>query len=118
MIKYKILNTEVLERANMSSMHATLRWLGHVKRMEAGRIPKDLLHGELATGVRTAGHPKLRFKDVCKADMKQCNIVHSTWESLADDRSTWRQAVQQGTKCAEAARDEASITKRTRWKQR
>jgi hypothetical protein len=57
----------------------------------------------------TARRPKLRFKDVCKADMKQCNIVLDTWESLADDRSAWRQAVRQGTS-AEAARDEAAET--------
>jgi hypothetical protein len=49
--------------------------------------------------------------------MKQCNVVLSTWESLADDRSTWRQTVRQGTTSAEAARDEAAINKRARPKQ-
>ena len=75
----KISNTEVLERANMRSIYTILcetqlHWLGHVKRMDPGRIPKDLLYGELAEGSRHAGRPKLRFKDVCKRDMKQCNI--------------------------------------------
>jgi hypothetical protein len=37
---------------NMCNMHVTLserrlRWLGHVRRMEAGGIPKDFLYGEL-----------------------------------------------------------------------
>jgi hypothetical protein len=119
----KIPNTEVLERATMSSMHATLserrlRWLGHVRRMEAGRIPKDFLYGELASGARTTGRPKLRFKDICKADMKQCNIALSTWEGLTDDRSAWRQAVRQGTTSAEAAREEDAINKRARRKLR
>ena len=44
--------------------------LGHVCRMEDGRIPKDILYGELATGQRNTGRPHLRFKDVCKRDMR------------------------------------------------
>ncbi|TRY65229.1 hypothetical protein DNTS_002937, partial [Danionella cerebrum] len=76
-------NTEVLERANMSSLHAVLRtrclrWLGHVRRMDTGCIPKDLLYGELDEGQRTTERPKLRFKDICKKDMKLCSINSNT----------------------------------------
>ena len=45
-----------------------LRWLGHVRRMEDGRIPKYILYGELALGRRTTGRPHLRYKDVCLRD--------------------------------------------------
>lgn len=46
---------EVHERANMNCMFAMLskrclRWLGHVKGMKPGRIPKDILYGELTEG--------------------------------------------------------------------
>ena len=78
-----------------------LRWLGHTHRMADGRIPKDLLYGELATGAR--GRPKLRFKDVCKRDMKTCNINTKTWEASADDRTTWKQLVSQGLDSGEKA---------------
>ena len=108
--------TEVLERANMMSIYTILCerqlcWLGHVKRMDPGRIPKDLLYGELAEGSRHAGRPKLRFKDVCKRDMKRCNIDSNSWESIADDRPSWRQTVKQGAKFAEEALTTAALDK-------
>ena len=49
-------NTKVLERAGILSLysllkHRRLRWLGHVRRMRDGMMPKDLLYGELAEDV-------------------------------------------------------------------
>ena len=75
----RVPNIEVLRQVNTFSMFAILsqrrlRWLGHVHRMEDGRLPKDVLYGELATGARPIGPPKLRFKDVCKVDMKTAKI--------------------------------------------
>ena len=53
----KVPDTEVRVRPNMNSMFAMLserrlRWLGHVKCMEPGHIPKDILYGELTVGKR------------------------------------------------------------------
>jgi hypothetical protein len=48
---------------------------------------------ELSTGRRLKGGQKKRFKDALKANLQQCNDNHSTWKSLADDRSAWRSAV-------------------------
>ncbi|XP_063959991.1 uncharacterized protein LOC129271526 [Lytechinus pictus] len=62
------------------------RPLGHVTRMDDGRIPKDILYGEQATGTRAVGRPVLRFKDVCKRDMKTSEINTTNWETLAGDR--------------------------------
>ena len=67
-----------------------LRWLGHVTRMEDGRIPKDMLYGELATGSRPAGRPNLRYKDVCKSDLRAGDIAPTDLEALAADRNVWR----------------------------
>ena len=75
----KVPNNTVLEKAGCTSMFMLLkqrrmRWLGHGVRMDDGRIPKDLLYGELVQGKRSTGRPQLRFKDVCKRDLKALKI--------------------------------------------
>ena len=97
----KVPNNTVLERAGCTSMFTLLkqrrmRWLGHVVRMDDGRIPKDLLYGELVQGKRPTGRPQLRFKDVCTRDLKALNIDQNNWEATALRRSAWRQTVQNG----------------------
>ena len=89
-----IANASVLSRAGMPSMFAILtqrrlRWLGHVCRMEDGRIPKDILYSELATGTRPTGRPALRFKDACKRDLKTCGISTADLEQATSDRTQW-----------------------------
>ncbi|GAA6107071.1 uncharacterized protein LOC118407100 [Tachysurus ichikawai] len=115
----KVPNTEVLERTSVNSMFSILSerrlcWLGHVRRMDPGRIPKDLLYGELAEGARLTGRPRLRYKDVCKKDMKMANINVNNWESYADDRPAWRLAVRQGAQKAEKMRNTNLAEKRAR----
>ena len=119
----KVSNSEVLERAKTKTLYSILRerrlrWLGHVKRMEPGRIPKDLLYSELEEGTRPTGRPKLRFKDVCKRDLKLCDISSDQWEHYAVDRDDWRHAVKQGVKRAEEAWLETTTAKRARHKER
>lgn len=91
----KVPNTEILSRANLPRMFTMLRqrtlcWLRPVRRMDDGRIPKDILYGELRTGKLSTGHPQLRFKDVVKRDMKALDIDVRSWEDLAADRPRWR----------------------------
>ena len=99
----KVTNADVLSRAGLPSMHTRLRqrrlrWLGHVRRMDDGRIPKYILYGELALGRRTTGHPHLRYKDVCVRDMKAVDIDTMSWEDLAADRTTCWSALKQHLK--------------------
>ena len=88
-------NTVVLSKSGLPTMFTILRqrrlrWLGHVRRMNDGRIPKELLYGELSSGKRNLGRPQLRYRDVCKRDMKEVSININEWEELATDRSKWR----------------------------
>ena len=94
----EVTNADVLSRAGLPTMYTLLRqrrlqWLGHVRRMEDGRIPKDILYGELALGRRTTGRPHLRYKYVCVRDMKAVVIDTMSWEGLAADRTKWRSAL-------------------------
>ena len=111
MSQERVPSKDVLAQEGVPSMFALLsqrrlRWLGHVSRMDDGRIPKDLLYGELATGPRPTGRPTLRFKDVCKRDLKAGNINLAGWEALAADQSHWRPAVKVGTQACEERREE------------
>lgn len=119
----KVPNTEVLSRTHLPSMYTLLRqrrlrWLGHVHRMEDGRIPKDILYGELATGRRSTGCPHLRFKDVCKRDMKALAIDIKSWEELANDRSKWRNTLNKHLKSGEEKLIKEAAEKRARRKER
>ena len=88
-----------------------LRWLGHVCRMEDGRIPKDLLFGQLATGSRPRGRPHLRFKDLCKRDLLDCGLNPAELQSHAADRASWRRATRE---CWHQAGQQTKDNKETR----
>ena len=118
----KVTNTDVLSRAGLPTMYTLLRqrrlrWLGHVRRMEDGRIPKDVLYGELASGQRSIGRPQLRYKDACKRDMKALNINTNTWEDLAANRTSWRSTLHKQLQIGEEKLTAAAIEKRARRKE-
>ena len=57
--------------------------------MHDGRLPKDILNGELATGSRPTGRSTLHDKDVLKRDLKVGGTAPAGFEVLAADRSGW-----------------------------
>ena len=119
----KVTNTEVPERASSSSMYTLLSqrrllWLGRVHRMPNVRIPKDMLYGELVTGTRTAGRPYLRYRDICKRDMKVAGIDPTTCEAAVDDRGHWRAVVKAGMRRGEEKRSEHEAVKREKRKRK
>ena len=114
-------NDDILTRTGVPSMYSLLsqrrlRWLGHVRRMEDGRILKDVLYGQLASGNRRVGRPALHFKDRWRCDMKACKLDTDTWEDAAGDRARWRQRVKQGIEHADSERGLKAADKRARRK--
>ena len=106
----KVPDTEVLQRADSSSIHTILmqcqiRWAGHVVRMPDHRIPKRLLYGELQQGKRTKGGQRKRFKDCLKSSLKAFNID-------PQDRTTWRSITHKGAALCEGSRTLAAQEKR------
>ena len=70
-----------------------LNWTGHIMRLSAIRLPKQILFSQLASGNRERGRPRLRYKDTIKRNLKQRNIGLDNWISLTLQRATWRKAV-------------------------
>ena len=107
----------------MLSIHSLLckrrlRWIGHVRRMGNGHIPKDIMFGQLKDGNRPKGRPHLCYKDVGKRDLRNTDIDFETWESIADDRNLWRSVCHEGVRKAEDDRLQDLRLKRDKRKEK
>ena len=60
-----------------------IRWLGHVKRMEEGAMPRKMMEGRLFVG-RRKGRPRLIWIDDVVADQKAMGIKQ--WMQMMQDR--------------------------------
>ena len=69
--------------------------------MDDGRIPKEVLFGQLKTGARKAGRPALRFMEANKSDLKTGEIDPSNWDDAASQRARWRRTVKKGIENAD-----------------
>jgi hypothetical protein len=69
-----------------------IRWLGHVKGMEAGALPRRKMEGRLFTG-RRKGRPRLRWMDDVLTDLSAMRIQR--WTEKAEDRQQWRLVVKE-----------------------
>eukprot|EP00058_Branchiostoma_floridae_P006595 XP_002592083.1 hypothetical protein BRAFLDRAFT_104748 [Branchiostoma floridae] len=67
---------------------------------------------------RSRGAPKRRFRDQLKATLLRCDIDHTNWESLAENRSEWRRTITQGTDHMEQLRRSEAERKRQQRKER
>ena len=117
----RVPDAEVLQRAKMESiqailMHSQLPWAGLVHHMDDCHLPKRLLYGEVSTGKRSLGRPKLRYKDTLKASVKQSGSPYATWEESTEDRPAWRSLVKSGVSTFEERRIRDKDKKRQRRK--
>ena len=81
-------------------------------------MPKDLLYGELEEGKRPRGRPLQCYRNVCKRDLRDCNIDVTDWETLAEDREAWRNLLEEGLSDFESRMREDGEEKRQKRKER
>ncbi|KAK2179050.1 hypothetical protein NP493_517g01001 [Ridgeia piscesae] len=91
----KVTNKEILERTELPSMEnllirKNLRWTGHLMRMSPDRLPKQILHSQLASGHRKRGRSRLQFKDTIKRNLKVRDMKADSWISVPQQRDKWR----------------------------
>jgi len=69
-----------------------LRWLGHVGRMESGRLPHIALFSSLyGVGKRPRGRPPTRWEDCVRSDLvERLGIQEGDWLDHCSIRSAWR----------------------------
>ena len=67
-------------------------------------MPRRLMYGELQTGKRNQGRPKLRYKDTVKANFQWCHINLRDLEGYAMDRPKWQGSVHRAAASFEEAR--------------
>lgn len=101
-------NTEVLRKANVPLIetmlkHCRLKWLGHIRRMDDNRIPKQILFGEPTMGKRKASKPYQRWRDLIRKDFKDYDINETSWFEDCDaaNRSSWRSKLHEANKLFE-----------------
>ena len=71
---------------------SSLRWAGHVVRMEEGRSTFKILIGT-ATGKRPLGRPRRRWEDNIRMDLKEIGINTRNWVDSIQDMDYWRALV-------------------------
>jgi hypothetical protein len=69
-----------------------IRWLGHVKRLEVGAMPRKMMEGRLFIG-RRRGRPHLRWLNDVIADLKVMKIKQ--WIEKTKDREQWKLVVEE-----------------------
>jgi hypothetical protein len=97
----KVPDVRILEMCHSTNLTTIirkrrLRWTGYVHRMDESRFPKCVLYGQLSTGKRSVGRPRLRYKDSVKRDLIDFGIPTDIWEHEAVDRGVWRSSLHAG----------------------
>ncbi|MCP3679428.1 MAG: hypothetical protein GY782_03855 [Gammaproteobacteria bacterium] len=80
--------TDVIEKMRRN----TLRWFGHVERMESERLTKRVYASEVE-GTRGRGRPRFRWRDGVGKYLREGGLSWEEGRLLTGDRVTWRRFV-------------------------
>ena len=81
-------NVDVLEKVKRN----TLRWFGHVERMESENLTKRVYMSGVVGG-RGRGRPRLRWRDGVERYMREGGVSWEEGRQMTEDRGTWRRFV-------------------------
>ena len=114
--QFHVSDTEVLGKAGLPSiqsmvMKSCLRWVGHIVRMDDGRLPRQFFYGEMWKGKRSALKPKKSIRDTVKYYLKQSGLPVDQWEKMASDRSKWQKLIHESIESFENSRMQYSAYK-------
>ena len=95
--KHRITSKALLERVGLQDIEVyvykrQLAWLGHVSRMEYGRLPRWLLSSWVAHP-RPVGAPNFTFGRGMRAALRYAGVSAAEWPVLAENRVEWRRMV-------------------------
>jgi hypothetical protein len=74
----------------------TVRWFGHVQRMEENRIPKRVFYMNLEP-TRSKGRPKNRWQDEVKEDGRI--VGGEVWQEKVYNREEWKKLLRTVRSC-------------------
>ena len=91
-------NEEVRRLAGMPMLEEIIRtrrlqWLGHVIRMEEGRMARQLLDGKLKGAKRPFSGVRRRWVDVIRKDAEAIGVKPVEIPEVANDRARWRATI-------------------------
>jgi len=72
-----------------------LRCLGHVLRMDHGRMPQQTLYWEVPGFKRGPGRPRANWIGTVKKDLRKMTLTWKEADLAALDRQEWRRSVAQ-----------------------
>jgi hypothetical protein len=74
----------------------SLRWSGHVQRMEENRIPKRVFRMNLGT-TRLRGRPRNRWQDEVREDGRI--VGREGWQEKVHNREEWKKLLRMARNC-------------------
>ena len=81
-----------LDRVSTILTKRRLQLLGHILRMDKGRLPRKLLVCAPSQGRHSVGGQKLRWNDLLQRDLRNCHLDED-WRTVAQKRTEWRSKI-------------------------